>query len=330
MTRTVFIWSLAETSRRSRKMKSKLKISDSFLGALPAPMQDGLEDTLKQCEDDTPILKRRPSVHDFEITDKDQRVAINYASTRGIDRDKEIVVPNGVNLSHFRKAPVLLWGHQWKEPPIGSDLHIKADGYGLMAKSEFAETAKGNEVWNLVNGKHLRTSSIGFIPMKTVRNGSDNYGKVVDKLVEMWDDFTTAKADEVSAIIMTSLLLEHSLVSVPANIDALVLAVSSKELDITAKTLSELGVEIEIEDDNYDWLKDLPSDEPEDKDDDSESKDKKDDDDQKEKVESKDEEKKSPKLVARLIKAPDKVKSYTKQDLHRIVNEAVELAKGKI
>jgi len=44
----------------------------------------------------------------------------------------------------------------------------------------------------------------------------------------------------------------------------------------------------------------------------------------------KDEEKKSPKLVARLIKAPDKVKSYTKQDLHRIVNEAVELAKGKI
>lgn len=302
-------------------MKSKIKLNDKFLGSLPSELQDGMEDILKECEVDEPILKRNPTSEKFTIEEDDERVAVNYASTRKVDRDKEVIVPDGVILSQFKKAPVLLWGHQWSETPIGSDRQIASDGYGLLAKSAFADTNKGREIWKLVKGRHLRTSSIGFVPMQYVSNGSEKFGPLVDKLSKLWPDFTRQVADNVRGIVPKSLLLEHSLVGVPANIDSLVLAVSSKSLDVTADILKELGVDVEMFEE-IDILKNLPDNEGEE---DINTK-------EPEKKEPEKENKKEPRLVARLISvpAPKQVKVYTQAELNEMVKEAMELAKGRI
>lgn len=298
-------------------MKSKIKVNDQYLGSLPAEMQDGLEEVLKENETEELILKRNPTAEDFTLDKDDERMAVNYASTRTQDRDNEIVVPNGVVLSQFRKAPVLLWGHNWRETPIGSDKKITSDGFGLLAKSQFATTPKAEEIFTLVREKHLRTSSIGFIPLSVVRNGTEKFGPLVDKLSAQWDGFTRQIADKVRGIITRSLLLEHSLVSVPANIDSLVLAVSNKSIEITAATLEEFGVEVQIEED-IDILKELPDNEGEEDADDT--------------VLEKEEKKPTkPLLVARLIKAPEQqVKIYSKSELAEMVKEAMELSRGRI
>ena len=304
-------------------MKRKIKLNDQFLGSLPSEMQDGIEEALKDSEIDEHILKRNPTSEKFTLSEDDERCAINYASTRKVDRDKEVVVPDGVILSQFRKSPILLWGHQWSETPIGSDKEIASDGFGLLAKSQFATTPKADEIFTLVKERHLRTSSIGFVPMAYVSNGSEKFGPLVDKLSKLWPDFTRQVADNVRGIIPKSLLLEHSLVGVPANIDALVLAVSSKSLELTADTLKELGVDVELFEE-IDILKNLPDNDGEEDATDNKTTDNGET--------NEPETKEPPRLVARLISVPEskQVKAYTQEELNQMVREALELQRGRI
>ena len=116
-------------------MKSKIKLNDTFMGSLPDEMQEGLSKIIEEAGIDEPEVLRRATTHKFAIAKGDERTAVNYASTRTIDRDREIVIPDGVDLREFRKNPVLLFGHNWSSPPIGSDSAIKSDGFGLIAKS---------------------------------------------------------------------------------------------------------------------------------------------------------------------------------------------------
>jgi len=133
------------------------------------------------------------------------------ASTESADRDGEIIRQDGWDLKNFKKNPVLLASHNYHEFPIGKITNIKIDEKQLTFKAVFSQvTQKAIEAYQLVQEGILKAFSVGFIPRKF---------------------------DEKNQNIITEAeLLEISLVSVPANPQAIVTAKTMKE----NKTAQEL------------------------------------------------------------------------------------------
>ncbi|HLE86268.1 MAG TPA: HK97 family phage prohead protease [Candidatus Brocadiaceae bacterium] len=134
------------------------------------------------------------------------------ASTADVDRDGEIIDPKGWDLENFLKNPVILWAHQYHELPIGIAENTKigklpnSEMEGLLISGRFADekaNPKAEQVRRLYADGILKTVSVGFIPKE--RNG-----------------MTITKAE----------LLELSFVPVPANPQALALAMA-KGLDVS-------------------------------------------------------------------------------------------------
>lgn len=98
---------------------------------------------------------------------EDNKLVGAIASTPDPDRDGEIVDPMGMEMTQFKKNPVLLWGHDHFSLPIGKVTDIRATVEGIEFDAEFAE---GNEfaqdVKNLFRQGILNAFSIGFIPLE--------------------------------------------------------------------------------------------------------------------------------------------------------------------
>jgi len=263
-------------------------------------------------EEGTEIYRRAGDGNPLELNDSERGV-VAYVSTRSVDRDREIVVPDGVLLDTFRTAPHVLWNHKWSDPPIGHDPFIGSNGTGVISRSLLADTERGVEVWKLIKGQHLRTSSIGFIPLSIMTPSTKGWGDLMDQLDTLWPEFDKHKSNDLEAVIVKSIMLEHSYVSVPANPGALVLAVSSKSIDLSERILKDLGVEVEVTDDVTpdDVLEAAP--EP----------------DEPDEPEAPAPEVKEAKLHARLIARPSAPAVKPKQ-LQEIVAERLELLTGRI
>lgn len=162
------------------------------------------------------------------ITEKDVEngTFTAVASTGRVDRQGEIVSPEGWDLEQFKKNPVLLWSHDHTKPAIGKATKIWIEGIGSQAKLMFqgfwqTVTKEGQEAAELVALGILNSFSVGFLPEDMVGN-----------------KYTKQE------------LLEISLVNVPANPEAIMLAYKAlKEngmSDDTAKLITrkfaDLGV----------------------------------------------------------------------------------------
>lgn len=128
-------------------------------------------------------------------------------STPAVDRDRDRVLPLGVRADTYLKNPVVQWGHDYSSPfsTIGRTTNLEITPDGIVADFELRPAANDQDPQNVVrllwNDGWVRAASIGFIP----RNGTKNeFGGM---------DFTDIE------------LLEWSLVSIPANQEALRLAV---------------------------------------------------------------------------------------------------------
>ena len=219
-------------------MKTELLLS-KLLPVLPEDVQQAISQELPDTSEVT-VLRKAASA-DADELQEGERAAIRYVSTRDKDRDDEIMLPSGAMLEQFKLAPQVLWGHNYSEPPIGSDEWIRADDYGLKAKTIYASTTRAEEVWTLVKEGHLKTSSVGFIPLESVRAEDSKWKPLTTRLSQKWgvnDEYFSS----VSKIHTKWLLLEHSDVSVPSNIHALTQAVA-KGLKISAELCKDLGVE---------------------------------------------------------------------------------------
>ncbi len=135
------------------------------------------------------------------------------ASTSAVDRQGDSVDQMGWDLKNFLSNPVILWAHNYSELPVAKATDIKITDAGLECEFEFA-SAEGNpkaqQVKTLFEEGFLNAVSVGFIPKE--RKGNS---------------------------ITKSELLEISIVPVPANQEALRLAMS-KGLDV-----SEIATELE-------------------------------------------------------------------------------------
>ena len=170
---------------------------------------------------------------------EEERSVTAVISSDMIDRDQEVLVPKGMEAENFRKNPVIPWSHNTFQPPIGKALWLKLvpkrNPKKILAKVKFATTELGEEVWQLFRGGFLKAFSVGFIPKEGHRPTPDDI-KANPALAEARFIFTKWE------------LTEFSPVTVPANAEALALAVKNKGISLSDELKQCLHVE-DAEDD---------------------------------------------------------------------------------
>jgi len=158
-------------------------------------------------------------------------------STESIDRDGEVLIPQGMNSKEFENNPILFWNHDYSIP-IGNVKNIeRGEGsvYGTLSFAKRTEGVKGEffpEVAeSLVKQGVVKGISVGFVPedggvRAATKRDRDQYGSKVKRVFNRWK------------------LLEVSVAPLPANQDALVEAVG-KGLLSPIQCKSFFGVDIE-------------------------------------------------------------------------------------
>jgi HK97 family phage prohead protease len=165
-----------------------------------------------------------------EINEEKKSVT-SVITTDSVDRDGEVVLPGGISLDNFRNNPVVLWAHDYKSAPIGKCVEVKQDSTGLRATTEFANTERGREAFELYKGGFLKGFSIGFIPDRSAT------GAPTQKELQGRSDWKGAKS-----IIRKSEMVEYSAVPIPANPQALARAWHDHDLLISKALAQELQI----------------------------------------------------------------------------------------
>jgi HK97 family phage prohead protease len=139
------------------------------------------------------ILKRDASLNDREI-----RVV---ASDRTVDRIGDVMEPGGCKLDNFRNNPIVLANHDPDQPLGTAEAEIKSDRLEALITFAPPGLSKMADEWcGLCKAGILGAMSVGFSPIEfeRIKEGGLRYTK--------WE------------------LLELSVVSVPANPNAIIVA----------------------------------------------------------------------------------------------------------
>lgn len=159
-----------------------------------------------------------------DITKASDGSFIAVASTNSVDRHGEVVDNNGWDLKAFKKSPVILWAHDHTEPAIGVSKKTWVEGTGKKAKLMITPllhdvTEKARAVKQLVEMGVIKSLSVGFKPLESA-------------------DGVTFDKNE---------LLEVSVVNVPANADAMMMAYKSlKKEGFENDVMKQVGIETEL------------------------------------------------------------------------------------
>jgi HK97 family phage prohead protease len=123
-------------------------------------------------------------------------------STPEVDRYGTIIVPSGIDYTAYLNNPIVLAQHNADEWPIGKCLGFMMNGENLEATLQFHRiTEEACEVADLVAAGYVRAVSVGIIPIESEEQTID--GKTV-------------------TVYTKSELVEFSVVSIPANREALI------------------------------------------------------------------------------------------------------------
>jgi len=137
-----------------------------------------------------------------------------------IDRDSEVLLASGMNKKDFVKNGIILFNHN-RDFPVCTALSLRRKGDGWVAKGKIAEgVQRADDVWALIKQGVLKGISVGFQILEqrppTAKDLKD-FGKDVTNVISKWK------------------LLEFSVVSIPANQNALITA--AKDLNIDPKEI---------------------------------------------------------------------------------------------
>lgn len=150
-------------------------------------------------------------IKNFNIIEKDfddvEKSVTAYITTREMDRDFDVVIPEGMTNKNFRRNPVVLFGHNKVGTtmsdyfPVAKSLWEEVDAEGIRAKIKFDTRPEAQEVYRLMKEGFLNAFSVGFKPIEYIVNksGGNDYTK--------WE------------------LLEFSVVPIPSNAGALAIEV---------------------------------------------------------------------------------------------------------
>ena len=169
-------------------------------------------------------------VSNSSITDEDERIFSCIMSYELVDREGDVVLVDGINLSQFKTQSPLLYNHD-DDKPIGKVLEVtKGDGY-LRAKCKIAKNVERcDETWELIKQGVITAVSIGFIPTEMRRPTPVDIAKF---------------GDDVDTVISKCTLVELSVVSVPANYMAVIDKISQKHFKKEFKEVNVVNLDNE-------------------------------------------------------------------------------------
>ncbi|PIB91002.1 HK97 family phage prohead protease [Caulobacter sp. FWC2] len=146
----------------------------------------------------------------FKAEDIGDNYVAGYASTFGnVDAYGDVVEKGAFTRTlKARSGSIKFLKFHDPNQPIGKVTEIREDEKGLWVKAVFSSTVAGQEARTEVKEGVLDSFSIGFLPMKTKADKTDD-GRVINRLQEVK-------------------LYEFSLVTFPANEQAVVTAVKSE------------------------------------------------------------------------------------------------------
>lgn len=212
-------------------MKTEMKLTN-LLPLLNDTLSKTLVDTVKQNDliPETVDVKRTAGARDIVDLEEGSRTAVQYFTTRTLDRDGDILMPGGAVMDQFKKSNMqVFWNHDYTQL-IGSDTAVKRDEFGWMAWTQYAEhedkSARANIVWELKQQGHLKTNSVGFGILAYLRPNHDQWKAAVDKMQAEWQEFTRKTAADTQRIITRYMVIEHSDVGVASNIDSNMIAIA--------------------------------------------------------------------------------------------------------
>jgi len=106
-------------------------------------------------------------VKDYLVTVKDvnkeERTITAMVSTGDKDRSGEYIPPEEWKLANYEKNPIILWAHNYDQPPVGKALWTKITKEGLIQKIQFAKHAFAEDIYQLYQGAFLNMFSVGFM-----------------------------------------------------------------------------------------------------------------------------------------------------------------------
>lgn len=132
-------------------------------------------------------------------------------STGAVDRDGDTIDPGGWDLKSYQASGAILWAHDASQPPIAEPIAVWVEDNKLKAKCRFPEKEVypfADTIYQLIKANVLRCTSVGFRPKAWVET---------DRVNDWGWPALDFKVQE---------LLEFSIVSVPANPEAVVEAKS--------------------------------------------------------------------------------------------------------
>lgn len=157
--------------------------------------------------------------------DAKERSRVVRITTGAVDRDGEIVRPDGGQFDQYLLNPVVLFAHDYNSMPVGKCVSLKTDDKGVVAKTVYNNTEAANEIYQAVADGFPLAVSIGFISVESSYAGESGFQAQLDDCVRRgW--VTPAEARTVRRIYTKWVLLEYSDVPVPSNPEALQLAIS--------------------------------------------------------------------------------------------------------
>ena len=154
--------------------------------------------------------------------------AFNFIATKEvIDRDGDVVIAKGIDLSNYKNNPIVLFAHNWGDAPVGKAVKLSKKDGALNVSINFADTQEGQKIKYLVANGYLNALSIGFRMVQSyAQNPYLTFEKSMDDLkVDFPDIYSRFEKDikngNLNRVITKSELYEISVVPVPANPSAL-------------------------------------------------------------------------------------------------------------
>lgn len=155
-------------------------------------------------------------------------------TTDSVDREGDVVVTTGIDIKQFKSNNILLWMHNPNQP-IGTVVDIKRTAKKMTGVPTFDNVTETSKmVKNLYDKDTIKASSIGFIPKEWISKWQIDPRKIDDETQAFLDKYADA-----DYILTKTELLELSLVTIPANQDAVALGLDNAEIDFINDSKSD-------------------------------------------------------------------------------------------
>jgi HK97 family phage prohead protease len=217
-------------------MKDKIKITEKFLEGhgLDTDILDNLKDT----------TIKRLTVDNAEVLEEAEGYVSGVISDISIDSDGDVILPKAFDFKRFEKNPVVLFNHSLSEP-IGFVDDLQVSSQSVVAKVKFGKTPEAQKIHQLAKDGVLRTFSVGFITLEEVRRGSKDFDWYITDLKTKYPErFNDMNALSIDRIVTQALLVELSIVTIPANMNAVMSEIKALKQDKTEEVIEVKAEEV--------------------------------------------------------------------------------------